>query len=252
MDLGIAGKRVLVTGASQGIGRAIALEFAGEGCRVAVVARREQQLRDLVEEMGGEQAGHSSFAADLMDDGGPSRALTALTAEDTHFDIVVHNVGGTMNVKDPLSPMEEWQRVWRFNVGIAIEINGLAIPAMRQQVWGRVIHVSSISAESLRGSGPYAAAKTYLNAYTITLGRAVAPDGIVVSALMPGAIFEDGGHWDNMRKTNPAIMADFLRHHHAVGRFGRADEISPFALFMASQHVTFAQGAAIAIDGGTM
>ena len=252
MDLGIAGKRVLVTGASQGIGRAIAVDFAREGCRVAVVARRAAILRELVEDMGGEQAGHSFCPIDLMSDGGPTRAVEQLTERDASFDVVVHNVGGTLGIRDHLSPVEEWLKVWRFNVGIAIEMNDLVVPAMQDQGWGRVIHISSDSAISVRASSPYCAAKAYLNAYVKALGRAVAPNGIVVSALMPGAVLAEGGHWDHVSRTDPAKMADFLRHHIALGRLGTAEEISPFVLFMASQQVTFAAAAVIPVDGGTM
>lgn len=252
MELGIKGKRVLVTGATQGIGEAIALDFAKEGCRVAVIARRKAKLKQLVDRIGGEEAGHACYAVDLMEDGAPARAVQALTERGGHFDIAVHNVGGTLQVRDPLSPMSEWFRVLRFNAGIAMEMNALIIPAMQKQKWGRVVHISSISAESLRGSAPYAAAKAYLNAYTKTLGRAVAADGIVVSALMPGAFISEGGHWDKIRQERPEIIPDFLRHHHAIGRLGTAEEIAPFALFMASQHVTFATASVIPIDGGTM
>lgn len=252
MNLGIAGRRVLVTGASQGIGRAVALDFAKEDCKVAIIARREHKLRELVGQMGGAKCGHTYYAVDLMEDGAPTHAVNELTAQGGPFDIVVHNVGGTLNVKNPLSPMDEWCRVWRFNVGIAIEMNALLIPPMQEKQWGRVIHISSISAENLRGSAPYGASKAYLNAYVKVLGRAMATTGVVVSAIMPGAIWAKGGHWDNIRKSNPDMMHDFLRHHHAVGRLGTAEEISPFAVFMASEYVTFAQAALLPVDGGTM
>lgn len=258
MDLGIKGKRVLITGASQGMGHAIALEFAKEGCRVAVIARREEKLMELVEELGGKEKGHTHLATDLMKKAEPTRAVKELT-EHENFDIVVHNLGGTLGVKDPLAAVEDWNEVWQFNVGIAIEMNALLIPPMQAQQWGRVIHISSISAESLRGSPAYGAAKAYLNAYTKVLGRAVAKEGIVVSALMPGAIYAKGGHWDEEsemnqkdRETFLRKREDFLRHHHATGRFGTAEEIAPFAVFMASKYVTFAQGSLIPIDGGTM
>ena len=252
MDLGIAGKRVLVTGASQGIGRAIALDFAREGCRVAVVARREKELQDVVAEMGGTEKKHCWLAVDLMEEGAPTKAIQELTDQQEDFDIAVHNIGGTLQVKDPLSPMEQWREVWQFNVGIAIEMNALLIPPMQEKHWGRIVHISSISAENLRGSGPYGAAKAYLNAYTKVLARGIAQTGVVVSAILPGAIIAEGGHWDNIRKNNPAMMADFLRHHHAVGRLGTAEEIAPIVVFMASELVTFAQGALVPVDGGTM
>lgn len=252
MDLGIKGKRVLVTGASQGIGKAVALAFANEGCRVSVIARRENRLKELVKEMGVESKGHSYYAGDLMKKGEPAAAVNKLISKNGNFEIVVHNVGGTLSLKNPLALAEDWCRVWYHNVGIAIEINMLVVPSMQKQKWGRVIHISSISAESVRGSTPYAAAKAYLNAYVKGVGRSFAKDGIVFSAIMPGAIFAEGGHWDNIRKTNPEMEKDFLRHHHAIGRLGTPEEIASFAVFMASKHVTFAAASVIPVDGGTM
>jgi 3-oxoacyl-[acyl-carrier protein] reductase len=252
MDYGIAGKRVLVTGASQGIGRAIAIDFAKEGCKVTVVARQEEKLHQLVEMMGGTACGHSYYKADLMSQGMPTRVIEDSVQQHGSYDIVVHNVGGTLGVRDCLAPMEEWFRVTQFNVGIAMEINKLVIPAMQAQGWGRIIHISSGAAESLRGSGPYAAAKAYLNAYVTVLGRAVADTGVVVSAIMPGTILAEGGHWDTVRKDNPEKMADFIRHHQAIGRLGTAEEISPFVVFMASQQARFATASIIPVNGGDM
>lgn len=252
MDLGIKDKRVLITGASQGIGKATALAFAEEGCRVAVIARREDKLKELIEEMGGKSKGHSYYARDLMKKGEPTAAVNELTSKGGNFEIVVHNIGGTLELKEPLAPVDKWHRVWQLNAGIAIEINALVVPFMQKQRWGRVIHISSVSAEDVRGSAPYAAAKAYLNAYVKGVGRAFAKDGIVFSAIMPGAIFAEGGHWDNIKKTNPDMVEDFLRHHHAIGRLGSAEEIAPFVLFMASRQVTFAPASTIRVDGGTM
>lgn len=252
MDLGIKGKKVLVTGASQGIGREIALAFAEEDCKVAVISRRKDKLIELVKEMGGETKGHSYYVGDMLEEGKPRKAIESLTLEGGGFEIAVHNIGGTLNLKNPLASAEEWCKVWHNNVGIAIEMNALLVPQMQKNNWGRIIHISSISAESVRGSTPYAAAKAYLNAYVKGIGRSFAKDNIVVSAIMPGAIWEEGGHWDNIRKNKPEIEKDFLRHHHAIGRLGRAEEIAPFILFMASKWVTFAQAAIIPVDGGTM
>jgi 3-oxoacyl-[acyl-carrier protein] reductase len=258
MDFGIKNKRVLITGASQGLGYAIAKEFAKEGCRISLIARREEELKKIIEELGDNATGHSYYAIDLMQPDAPTKAIQELTTNES-FDIVIHNLGGTLNIKDPLALAQEWQKVWQFNVGIAIEINNLLIPKMQEKKWGRIIHISSISAESLRGSAPYGASKAYLNAYTKCLARAFATDNIIVSALLPGAIYADGGHWDenapHNAKDKEAFFkkrSDFLRHHHAIGRLGLAEEIAPFAIFMASNQVTFASGSIIPIDGGTM
>lgn len=259
MDLDIKGKRVLVTGASQGIGREIALSFAKEDCKVSIVARREDKLKELACLMGGKDKGHFYHACDLMQEGEPKKAIDSLAAKGGAFEIVIHNVGGTLGLKDPLSPLADWYKAWYFNVAIAIKINSLVIPYMQKKKWGRIIHISSVSAEDVRGSAPYAASKAYLNAYAKGIGRAFARDGIIITAIMPGAVYASGGHWDedssiNIDKKEEFIRKreDFIRHHHAIGRLGTASEIAPFVLFMASKHVTFAPACALRVDGGTM
>lgn len=252
MDLGIAGKRVLVTAGSRGLGRATALAFAREGCRVTVVARDQEKLDSLLLEMGGIEKGHAVLAADLMQPGGPERAVRALTAPGDPFEIVIHNLGGTLNVKDPLSDSGQWAQVWRFNAGIAIEINNLVIPAMVERGWGRILHVSSNAAENARGATPYAAAKAFLNTYVKGVGRTFAPTGVVLSAIMPGAFETTGGHWEKVRQEDPVKLNDFLSHHQAIGRLGRPEEIVSFLLFMASRHATFATAAVLTVDGGGM
>jgi 3-oxoacyl-[acyl-carrier protein] reductase len=250
MDLGIAGKRVLVTAGSQGLGRAAALAFAGEGCRVAVVSRNQEKLDALVTEMGGQERGHIALGADLMQPGETERVIRALTSTGEGFDIVIHNIGGTLGLKNPLADSEQWAQVWRFNVGIAIEINNLVIPAMVEQGGGRIIHISSTAAETVHGSTPYAAAKAFLNTYVKGLGRKFAPTGLVISAVMPGAFEAEGGHWEKVRLGNPALLDDFLRHHQAIGRLGTPEEITAFLLFMASRQATFSTAGILAVDGG--
>ena len=261
MNLGIEDKKVLVTGASQGIGKEIALQFSNEGCLVTIIARSKEKLEEVLVEMGGEENGHQVYAVDLMPEGAPTKVVKELVEKNINYDIVVHNVGGTLEVRDPLSPVIDWYNVWRFNAGIAIEMNHILIPLMQKRKWGRVVHISSEAAVGLRGCPAYGASKAYLNAYSKVLGKNVAKEGVVVSAIAPGAIDAPGGHWDENNdensKTAETMRAflrkkeDFLRHHQSIGRLGRPEEIACFALFMASKHVTFANGTIIYVDGGT-
>ncbi len=252
MDLGLGGKRVLVTAGSRGLGAATARAFAAEGGRVAVVARDPARLGRLLEELGGPAAGHAVRAADLMAAGEPGRVVQDLAAEGGPFDIVIHNLGGTLGVKDPLADPEAWARVWRCNAGVALEVNNLVIPPMLARGWGRIVHVSSNAAESGRGAAPYAAAKAYLNTYVKAIGRSFAPAGVGISAVLPGAFETEDGHWARVRRDNPALLEDFLRHHQAIGRLGRPEEIAAFLLFLASPAASFATGSVLTVDGGGM
>lgn len=259
MDLGIKNKRVLVTGGSKGIGAAIAKAFAAEGCKVSILARQEEKLKQVFEEMGGAKKGHSFLATDLMKDQAPTNALNKFLKDNDHFDIVVHNIGGACGYKDFLAPVKDWLQVWQFNVGIAIEMNALLVPLMQKQRWGRIIHISSISAKlgeprshPYGGALPYAAAKAYLNAYVQGLGRELAESNVIVTALMPGVILCEGKYWDRLRNTNPELVNDFLRHHCSIGRFGKPEEIAPFAVFLGSEQASFASGSIIPVDGGRM
>ena len=257
MDLGINGKRVVITGGSKGIGAHTARVFAEEGCKVSIVSRDEDKLKQKIEEIGGVSKGHEYIVSNLRESGEPSRVAQELIAKHKTVDIVVHNVGGALGQKDPLGKVEDWNSVWRFNVGIAIEMNALLIPEMKKQNWGRVIHISSISAElgePLRepfgGALPYASAKAYLNAYVKGLGREMAKDNVVVSGIMPGAVLSQGKYWDKMKDQNQQLVDDFLNQYYPIGRFAIAEEISPLVVFLASDRASFAAGSIMAISGG--
>jgi len=251
MNLGIEGKRALVTGASRGIGRAIALGLAREGAKVAGVARSEQELGSLLNQIGGESAGHAVKAIDLMEDGAPGALLNWLARDFGSPDIVAHNLGGAHGVTHPFPTASEWRRVWRLNLEIALEINRIVIPEMQKRGWGRVVHVSSIAPIRGRSSVPYATLKAAVNGYVAGLGRAVAADNVVVTAVMPGAVLTEGNKWAALSAKDPSAAADYAAQRLAIKRFGRPEEVSDLVVFLCSERASFAPGALIPIDGGT-
>jgi len=252
MDLGIKGKNTLIVGASKGIGRNIATAFAKEGARLTVIARSEDLLKELVEEISQyNDLDHKYYVADLMEEN-PNELAKKWLEERGVFDIVVHNVGGSLVSRNALGTIEEWTHAWMFNAGLAIDMNNVLIQPMIDKGWGRVVHISSISAKMLRGNPLYASSKAFLNAYVTTVGRTVAPTGVVMSAVMPGAVAFEGSYWDNFTRTDPARCEDFLRHHQAVNRFGTTQEIADAVLFMASEQASFMQSALIPVDGANM
>lgn len=251
MDLQLKGKRALVTGAGRGIGRAIAWALAQEGVHIAAAARTPKDVNALIKDLGGTLAGHQGAVMDLTKEGAPQKLLKNLKKNRFGtIDIVIHNLGGLIGIKDPFCSIADWRKVYRLNFEVAVELNRLLIPVMQKQKWGRAIHISSISAMENHGPVTYCAIKAALTAYTRSMGGVVAPDGVVVSALLPGAVFTQHGYWDQALKSQPEHVKKFLTDRQRIGRFGKPEEIADFVTFLCSPLASFNTGSIIPIDGG--
>jgi NAD(P)-dependent dehydrogenase (short-subunit alcohol dehydrogenase family) len=249
MELGLYGRRALVTGAGRGIGRAIAQTLAQEGAVVAVVSRNQEELLELVDSLGGQAKGHRQFAMDLMPDGAPTELLEKLKPFGP-LDIVVHSLGGTLGITDPFCSLEDWRKIYRFNFEVAVEVNRLVLPGMQNRKWGRVVHISSISAMENHGPVTYCAMKAALTAYTRSMGGVVAPDGVVISAVLPGAVFTEKGYWDVTSREHPEHVRKYLTERQRIGRFGRPQEIASFVSYLCSSLASFNTGSVVPVDGG--
>jgi len=247
MDLGIEGKKVLVTGASRGLGRSIAECLAQEGTQVALVARNKNDLASFTLKYGPK---HLLLVYDLMEPGSPGKMVENLWDNMWHPDIVIHNVGGTLNITDPLCGIDQWRKVYRFNLEIAIELNLLLLPHMQKQKWGRVVHVSSVAALENQGTVPYCSFKSALCAYTRSMGRFVSKDRVNMSAVLPGAVYTEGGYWDETAKTRPEHVEKYLTERMAIQRFGTPEEIGRVVCFLCSEYASFVVGSNFLIDGG--
>lgn len=250
MDFGIKGRRALVTGGGRGLGMSIAECLAQEGAKVAVVSRTKKDVDGLVAKMGGAQAGHLGLCMDLTEEGRPAELAAVLLRDFGPLDIVVHNLGGNLEIADPYCPVSDWRKIWRFNLEVAVELNLHFLPAMRKNKWGRIVHISSIASMENQGTVPYCSVKAALNAYTRSMGRVVAGDGVVMTAVLPGAVFTEGGYWDKTSRERPEHVDKYLKERMAIHRFGRLDEIGWPVAFLCSEMASFFIGSIIPIDGG--
>lgn len=252
MDLGLTGKKVLIVGASKGIGRGIVMGFAKEGTRIVGIARTEELLKEVKREALAK--GAVSFEYETADIVNGDCKVLAQQLLDKYglFDVVVHNVGTSLCGNNHLGASEDWVYALRMNALASIDMNSVFLPLMIERGSGHVIHISSISAVMQRGNPLYASSKTFLNAYVTTVGRMLAPTGVVMCSVMPGAVAFEGSYWDKFIKEGHPRVNDFLRHHQAANRFGTPDEIANAVVFMASDRASFMQATNIPVDGANM
>lgn len=221
--------KALVTAGSRGIGKSIANCLAEQGHEVKTVARTE-----------------ADYLYDLMLPHAPEAMAQEVIGSFGYPDILVHNLGGTLGITDPYCSPADWGKVFRLNVAIAVELNLKFINNMQEKQWGRIVHVSSVAGTENQGTVPYCAAKAALNAYTRSFGRVVAPDGVCVSAVLPGAIYTEGGYWDR----DVSYSNAFAKERMAIKRLGTADEIGKFVAFLCSKDASFVTGSTFLVDGG--
>lgn len=252
MDLGLKNKLVLVVGASKGIGRGIVKGFAEENCRIVAIARSEDLLKETGEEAISAGAAEYHYeVADIMECDTQELAHHLIDIYGV-FDVVVHNVGTSLVSRNHLGPAEDWNHALKLNAVAAIDMNSVLIPPMVERRSGHVVHISSISAKMLRGNPLYASSKEFLCAYVTTVGRMLAPSGVVMCSVMPGAVAFEGSYWDKFVKEGHPRVKEFLNQHQAADRFGTPEEIANVVVFAASDRASFMQATNIPVDGANM
>lgn len=234
MDLGIRGKVALVVGASRSMGRAVAEELLVEGCRVLCVARSA--------DVPGE-----GLALDLMGAGAVDRLVAWVG--DRNPGIIYHALGGSVDgIRDTFSKSEDWAKVWRFNLGIAIDINNAFLPGMVARKWGRIVHTSSDGIKNSIGNAPYTSSKFAVEGYVKVASKQFSKDNVIISAVSPGQIYTEGRF---VFSQSPEWTQEYFDKYLPARRFGTAQEVAKVVAFLCSEHSAFMPGAIVNIDGAS-
>jgi len=247
MDLGIGGKVALVTGASQGIGRAIAAELVREGGRVAISSRSEERVEAAASEIGASGLVHDS--ADLD---GVADFIAHVEAElGGGVDILVTNTGGPPGGADPLGfGRDQWEAAYRDLVLAPLALIEQVMPGMRERGWGRILNVASTSVREPIGNLMLSNShRTATIAAFKTIARAVAADGVTLNSLLPGRIGTDRTATLHGSLEQAAARA---RDEVPAARLGTPEELGAAAAFLCSERAAYITGETLAVDGGLM
>lgn len=247
MSFDLTGKRALVTGASRGIGRAIAVAYAGAGADVALLARNGDLLAEVAREVESEGRRAVIATADVMDADATRAAAAGAIGALGGLDILVNNAGGnSFSIPVAQMRMSGWEKTMRLNLDSIVHITQESLPALGDG-GGSIVNVSSVA--GLRGAptmAHYGAAKAALISLTQSLAVETAWMGVRVNALVPGWIETD--LTDFLRATDDAERAALARV--PMQRWGRAHEIAEPAVFLASDAASFMTGQVLVVDGG--
>lgn len=245
MDLKLIDKTALVTGASTGIGRGIALALAAEGVRVAISARRVPMLEAVAREIvdaGGKPP--VIIESDLYAEDAAKRLADSAMAGLGHVDILINNAGGSRSFKELHVDEERWQEAMTLNFHRPRQVADALIDQMIARKWGRIINITGKS-EPEHTNGAFCA-KAGIHSWAKGLSRMVGLHGITVNCVPPGRIHSE----QILRNYSPEYRDWQSANEIPMGRYGEPEDMADLVTFLASPRASYITGAVIPVDGG--
>lgn len=245
MDLELKGRTALVTGASRGIGRAIALGLAREGAKVAVAARRKNLLEELAREIVSARAAEPLIVeTDLYTEGSAEKLAAEAGKALGRVDILINAAGGSRPFPFEAGK-EQWAEAFTVNFIRLRELSHAVIPGMKAGRWGRIVNITG-STEP-RGLNAANSAKAAVHAWAKGLSRELARDGITINSIQPGRIMSE-----QIVRFHPTEedRRKFSEENIPMGRFGEPEELANLAVFLASPRASYITGTVTPVDGG--
>jgi 3-oxoacyl-[acyl-carrier protein] reductase len=247
MDLQLNGKRILITGGSKGIGKAIAQAFISEGAIVTIAARDRDVLNVTREELNQRV---SIIKADITIKSERENLMDTFIEQHGSIDVLINNAGGSNGSAVSNTDMNLFYQAMELNYFSAVHLSKLAVEHMKKQRSGSIINITSIYGRESGGKATYNNSKSALISFTKSLADEVISDGIRVNSLAPGSILHDTGNWLKRMKEDPKKIQEFVKKEIPAGRFGTPEEIANVVTFLSSDKASWIVGASINVDGG--
>src|SRR5258708_6499517 len=252
MDLGLQNKVALVTGASRGLGRAMAHALAVEGMHVSICARTESALTEAVAALNKSAAASRpaiGLVADLTKPDDVRKWVEESVNRFGGIDVLVNNAGAARPGALAELPESAWQEEFDLNLFAPVRLARLCAPQMEKRGGGSIINIGSIYGREAGGPLTYNASKAALHSFTKMLARELATKHIRVNTVAPGSILAPGGNWERRFREDPAFEKDFIAQEMPAGRLGSPEEVAYAVVMLASPRASWITGANIPVDG---
>ena len=241
----LSGKTAIVTGASRGIGKAIAMALAASGAKVACVARSADKLTETVDEIAAAGGNAEVHPCDVTDSEAVTKLVEGLAEKWGQIDVVVNNAGITKDTLIPRMTDEQWDEVITTNLRSVFLFTRVASQVMMRKRTGRIINISSVSGlMGNHGQANYSASKAGIIGFTRTVARELAGRKITVNAICPGFVASE------MTAAMGPALDEMIKERIPAKRLGEAHEIADAVLYLASDSAAYMTGEVITLDGG--
>lgn len=243
----LSGRVALITGASRGLGKSMALALGAAGARLVLVARDAASLEQVAKEVRDAGAEAETYRVDVTDEEQVRDLEHNVIERFGPVHILINNAGINIRKNVPEFTLQEWNSVLSTNLTSAFLMCRAFVPHMKGQGYGRILNMTSIMSHvSLAGRAAYSSSKAGLLGFTRALALELAPDGICVVAISPGPFATE---MNTALMNDPEKNAQFLANI-PLGRWGKVEDIGQLALFLCSEHAAFMTGTDVLIDGG--
>lgn len=258
MQLGLRGRVAIVTGGSQGIGRAIACSLAAEGANLTICSRRDGPLKETAAELRAAGADVVAIALDVTDPGAARELVDATVGHFGRLDILVNNAGKGHPKPILKQDRDDWSEALELNLLSAVRLSTACIPHMREQGWGRIVNISSrVAREPDPYFAPYSASKAALMSYSKSLSEAFSKDGVLTNCVVPGLIRSEAVDQAAEKsaaatgRTADEVMKEMRRRRPIpAGRLGEPEDVAGVVTLLCSEAASWMTGGSINVDGG--